>query len=490
MKIYFVHTPMAVFALPEREQFWKNFDRQYYPVHPGLQPMREPMWELPHWMLWLAGVLIENGFDDVSAMNFYTAEVTLSGVNPEKILPTIRSCPGDIYLFSPMTPNLQYAYEIAALIKEEYPDAITVFGGVIATPLRSEVAAHPSVDFVVHDRGEIALVELLRAIEGRRSPLTVGNLCFSRNDRVIETPLKYPYPNVRELAFPKIDLFPRETGQDLRYIRIVYGLGCPYVCDFCTIQTIGRKASYFEIERVMTEIRAYRDYYGQHHNIYFGDETFTASKVRAMELCAALESEGDVFFDCQTRLNCLTDETMLRSLKRAGCRWVEIGLEAIDQETQDVYKQRMKLHELEDSLKRIADAGLPACSFLVNGFPNQTLDGMRRSVENTCELISKNLLQASYFFGLVPYPGSAIFDNPEKYGMKLRHNDYRLYHEELAPVYDTEHATAEQIHAVFLEGVGMLAQAMGKSPNFDFNDHRRPVASEEAYGNFWASAHV
>jgi anaerobic magnesium-protoporphyrin IX monomethyl ester cyclase len=487
MKIAFVHTPMAVFPLPERALFWRNFDRQYHGAHPGLRPMRRPMWELPHWMPWLAGVLEAHGFTDMHAMDFYTSETTVKGICVDKVLPTIRATPSDVYLFSPMTPNLAYAFEIAELIKAEYPEATIVFGGVVATPLRLEVAAHPAVDYVVHDRGEYALVALLKALEAGKSPLTVGNLCFKRSKKVVTTPLVYPFPPVAEIPFPKVDLFEPDIGHDLRYLRIVYGLGCPYECDFCTIQTIGRKASYFAIDRVLAEIRAYRSHYGNHHNIYFGDETFTASKRRTLDICSALEDEGNVFFDCQTRPNCLGDTKVLAALRDAGCRWVEIGLESINQETQNIFKQRAKLGGLEDTLKRLRDCGLPACSFLVNGFPNQTVDDMRRSVELACELIAKDLLQASYFFGLVPYPGSAIFDRPDKYGMTLKHRDFKLYHEELEPVYSTHLATSDQIYSAFLEGVGLLASAMDKTPALGSLD---PSIRMEDLGNFWATAHV
>lgn len=57
---------------------------------------------------------------------------------------------------------------------------------------------------------------------------------------------------------------------DIRYLRQVYGLGCPYNCGFCTIQTSNRKPDYFAIDRVLAEIRAYRRHDGASHNVYWG----------------------------------------------------------------------------------------------------------------------------------------------------------------------------------------------------------------------------
>jgi anaerobic magnesium-protoporphyrin IX monomethyl ester cyclase len=151
-----------------------------------------------------------------------------------------------------------------------------------------------------------------------------------------------------------------------------------------------------------------------------------------------------------------------------------------------VHKHHMKLDDVEETLKRVRDAGIPACSFMVNGLPGQTPDEMRRSVDWVCDLISRDLLQASYLFGLVPYPGSAMFNDPERFGMTLLHRDFSRYHEDLPPVFTTQRATPDAVYAVFLESLEVLAQAMGKRPYFT---SAAPDPTIE-YGAFWAGAHV
>ncbi|MFP5261326.1 MAG: B12-binding domain-containing radical SAM protein [Blastocatellia bacterium] len=488
MHITFVHTPMATLPVLERKTFWQNFDIQYHSAHPGLRHMKNNLWELPHWMHWLGGVLVHEGYNDLNAIDFYTSETALSGINKEKVSQVLADNESDVYLFSPMTPNLPFAYEIADVIKELYPKSTVVFGGVVATPLHRELAKHKSIDYVVYDRGEYALPALLKAIETRSDITKVGNLTYRMRDgEVVTNPYKYPYPDVNQIPFPKIDLFPRSVGEDIRYLRQVYALGCPYKCSFCTIQTIGRKADYFAIDRVLAEIRAYRAYYGEHHNIYWGDETFTVSAERTIQLCNALEAEGNINYDCQTRLNCLTDDRVLKALSRSGCRWVEIGLETGNQESQNLFKQRVKLDPTEEILTKVRDAGLATCAFMVNGFPNQSIDDMKRSVDWVCDLITKDLLQASYFFGLVPYPGSDLFEHPERYGMTLHHYDFKLYHEEMPPVFTSLYAKPDEAYQQFLDGVSAIGQAMGKKPYFG----EKPAEEElAAFGTFWSDPHV
>lgn len=489
MHIVFVHTPMATVPVPERQGYWENFDRRYHAAHPGLRHMKNVLWELPHWMHWLGGVLTAAGYDSIEALDPYASACTFSGIDRELIATALRRSPADVYLLSPMAPNLPFAYEIAALIKELYPKSATVFGGVVATPLHKEVATHPAVDYVVYDRGEYALPDLIKAIESKEGIEKVGNLTYRTADgRVVTNPRRYPWMPVNEIPKPKIDLFDSSVGGDIRYIRQVYALGCPYKCSFCTIPTIGRKADYFHIERVVDEIHAYRARYGTHHNVYFGDETFTVNKERTLALCSALRQDGTINYDCQTRLNCLEDDEVLKAMKDSGCRWVEIGIETINQESSNLHKQRMKLTEMEDVLARVRDAGLASCSFVVNGFPNQTLDDMKRSIDMVCSLLERNLLQASYLFGLVPYPGSELYQDPDKFGMKLIHKDLRLYHEELPPVFETPYAKPDEVHRVFLQGLTQFGQAMNR------RSHLFPEeligADKAGFGSFWQGSHV
>lgn len=474
---------MAALAVPERRRYWESFDRRYHLHHPELRPMRRNVWELPHWMTWMGGVLEAAGYRNLGVLDLYTVECDINRLDAEAVTRLLRDCPADVYLFSPMIPNLHFAYQIADLAKLLYPGSLCVFGGVVATPLPEELAVHPSVDFVVHGRGEYALVSLLNEIGSGSHFDTVGNLCFrDAHGEPRRTGSSYPWMLPAQLPFPKVDLFPRDTGLDLRYLRIVHGLGCPYKCGMCTIQTIGHKVNYFPLERVIAEINAYREYYGRHHNIYFGDETFTVSRIATTELCEALAAEGGIHYDCQTRINLLKDPDMLRAMQRSGCRWVEVGIEATDQGTQNIFKQRVPIRTLRETLGRVRDSGLATCSFLVNGFPNQTLDEMRRSIDDVCELIAADLLTASYLFGLVPYPGSDLYAKPEKYGVQLHHHRFNAYHEDMPPVYDTQLAGSEDIHRVFLEGLVSLSEAMG-APSPDSGESR-------AYGAFWEGAHV
>jgi radical SAM superfamily enzyme YgiQ (UPF0313 family) len=205
---------------------------------------------------------------------------------------------------------------------------------------------------------------------------------------------------------------------------------------------------------------------------------------RTETICRSLADAGNVTFDCQTRLNCLADKRLPRLLYEGGCRWVEIGLESASTNTQAVFKQHTRLSEVEVTLARLRDEGLPACSYLVVGLPNETISDMQRTLDWACDLISRDLLYASYISVCVPYPGSPMYSHPENYGMRLHHSDFALYNEELPPVFDTPLASSESVYDVFISGVGMLAKEMGRRPALTFGDAFPPAS----FGNFYRGA--
>jgi anaerobic magnesium-protoporphyrin IX monomethyl ester cyclase len=126
-----------------------------------------------------------------------------------------------------------------------YPKSINIFGGVISTPLHKQVASHPAVDYVVRDRGELALPALLKSIATSDDITRVKNLTYKDKEKqLFSSSDTYPYLEPKAIPFPYYDLFPKSVGDNLRYIRQNYALGCPFRCSFCTIQTIGRKPGY------------------------------------------------------------------------------------------------------------------------------------------------------------------------------------------------------------------------------------------------------
>ena len=69
-----------------------------------------------------------------------------------------------IFGLSCLTAHVARGYEIAEMIKSEYPDSIVVFGGLHPTTLPEEALKTGHVDYVVRGEGEEIMLQLYRAL--------------------------------------------------------------------------------------------------------------------------------------------------------------------------------------------------------------------------------------------------------------------------------------------------------------------------------------
>jgi len=72
-----------------------------------------------------------------------------------------------------------------------------------------------------------------------------------------------------------------------------------------------------------------------------------------------------------------------------------------------------------------------------------------------------------------------MYENPDKYGMKLLHHDYRYYSEDMQPVFDSAFAKSGDVYKQFQSGLTAIAQAMAKKPYFG---NLPPLENLEKYG--------
>lgn len=442
--------------------------------------MRRHLWEVPQWIPWLGGILRHerrDAGDELLVADFYGTSVSETGTIDTSGLEQdiLRDGPADVYLFSPMTMNVHVALAQAACVKRHVPTATTIFGGVFATALPEHFADQKSVDFVAPGLAGRPLLELLAELDRGTVP---------RSGKVLEFSGEIPSKEPSALPIPAVDLLPREVGADLRYIRLVHARGCPYRCSFCSIPTIGVKPGFFAPDRVMLELQLYRERLGTHHNVYFGDETFTLLPERTLELCRHLDDVENLIYDAQTRLDCDSSPMLLRRLRHSGCRWMELGIESLGASKISLLKGGRDV-EIRAALGRYRDADIATCAFLINGLPGHTETQMMNSIEQACLLIEQGFLNGAYLFGFVPYPGSMIYSRPADYGIQLLHRRFEEYVEDAKPVYQSAEASADQLWRAFCFGIEALGAAMAASS--------RPPSGridEGGLGAFWQGPHV
>jgi len=190
---------------------------------------------------------------------------------PEALERALRQDPPAMLCLSNYSWNLELAYKIATVAKENIPDLIVVFGGPNFPLVREEqqeyLARRPAMDFYVQLEGEVGFVDLVRKLAGygfsvarlKAAGEPILNTSYLWNDHLVTGPLA----RIRDInAIPS----PYLTGIldsffELPLVPMVETTrGCPFACTFCS-DGIGIKSriSRFTDGRVHDELRYIAD---------------------------------------------------------------------------------------------------------------------------------------------------------------------------------------------------------------------------------------
>ena len=267
-------------------------------------------------------------------------------------------------------------------LKKVFPDALTIAGGNHATNAYEEVGRH--VDHVFIGEGELSLVHCLK--EGFPSKY-----------------IKSESMDIEEILQPDWDLLDmgayinaenRSMQQDKKCATIITSRGCPFKCTFCSAFTVhGRKIRQRSIDNVIEEVKTLNKRYGVSLFI-IEDDLFCAPKSRGLELLKRfreLNIEGfEMRFPSAFSVKVL-DEELIDALIETGTRIFNIAIESGSKKTQERIKKKVPLDKAKRLVKyireqRIDDKPILARCYFMLGFPGETLDDMKETIDYSIDI--------------------------------------------------------------------------------------------------------
>ncbi len=310
--------------------------------------------------------------------------------------------------------NIWQGYDLAALIKTERPDVVTVFGGPQPTIDPYSTIRRKGVDCVVRGEGERAFVELLAVLNQDRgaAPCVQGVLSKRSDGQVLEGPSPALIPSLAGLSRPARHLV------DLRqYDRIASGLfthpvdvmatsrGCSFRCAFCSsAEYWNRKYRTRPAVEIVDEMLYMMETYGT-RGFYFREDNFTLSARHVLGICDEMESRGlDVVWECESRVDTLSRETMAR-MADAGCRFIWCGVESGSQRILDSVCKGITVEQVLAFYRDARETGIRTGASFMVGIPGET----EKDVQMSADLAKE--IDADYvgFLSYVALPGSPLY---------------------------------------------------------------------------------
>ena len=182
----------------------------------------------------------------------------------------------------------------------------------------------------------------------------------------------------------------------------------------------GRKIRYRSTENIISEIK-YLQSFG-YNNFRFNDDNFTC-RPNIKELTTELK-KLNIKYRVFAHIKELTDETC-KILSDSGCKHISIGIESMDPKNLRFLRKNTNVAIVDKNLQNVRRYGMISRVYFIVGL-----------IYDSDETIEKYMTIASLLpfdefsaYPLLPYPGTAIYKTPEKFGYTIIEPDWRKYYQ-------------------------------------------------------------
>ncbi|MDD5496137.1 MAG: radical SAM protein [Candidatus Omnitrophica bacterium] len=285
-------------------------------------------------------------------------------------------------------------------IKKNFKVPVILGGPEVSALASRALELMPNADMAVIGEGEFTLVELLHAMENGAALDGVNGLAWRQDGKVVLNETRGFIKDLDKVDFPDYAVF----GVDkMDVYPIVTTRGCPYGCIFC-FSHLGKKWRARSPENMIAELKVARDRYGA-KLFHVCDASFNVDIARVEKFCDLLvEEKLDMPWVIQGFRADRMTEGLMRSLKKANCRRIWVGIETMEE---DVFKKINKGETLDQIKKGIAlmkKYNIEIFGYMLMGLPGDTFEKTLRSFEKARELDLDLLAYSS----CVPFTGTSI----------------------------------------------------------------------------------
>lgn len=310
-------------------------------------------------------------------------------------------------------------YKMFKIIKEVFPDKITVVGGahISSIPVESFKQFQPYVDYAFNSESELGFPMFLNALEqGQKSFEGINGAIWKDETGKVHANPPALVQDLDALGFPAWDLMPPETYPESQHgafyekfpiAPMITTRGCPYLCAFCSApQLSGRKLRHHSVEYVQKHMmmlyeRGVREFHIVDDNFTF-DMDYCKSVLRGiidLNLDISLATPNGI------RMDYLDDE-MLELMREAGQYLITVAVESGTDRILRKMKKGTTVDKIRKNIALIRKHSFPVAGFFILGYPTETREEMQQTIRFSKEL---GLIRAN-FFTYLPLPGTASYN--------------------------------------------------------------------------------
>ncbi len=292
--------------------------------------------------------------------------------------------PDLILVTSHMTYWYPGLFETIRILRNTFPSAPVLLGGIYATLCHDHAVKHSGADRVFSGPGEKLISEIIEEYT-----LFTADIKFDPDD--IDS---YPYP-----AF--------DLENKIAFIPVLTSRGCPFSCSYCASHFLNPRQMIRTPESVINEIKHWNEKYEVEDFALYDDAFLTDAQNHAIPILEGIIGAGiNVRFHTPNAIHIreITKQTADLMFK-AGFQTVRLGLETTLFDNRSRLDKKVSESEFRQSISFLKGAGFSkkqVGAYLLVGLPGQETESIIESVKTVKEI---GITPVPTYYSPIPHTG-------------------------------------------------------------------------------------
>lgn len=361
--------------------------------------------------------------------------------------------PAIVCITAPFPGNIYSAMRCGQYIKTCFPQIKVALGGGFAnTELRSlkDARVFDYVDYITLDDGETPLEVLIMHLrKASTAPASVAilkrtwhlvdgqahynNLSLQRNYKMEEvgTPDYRDLPLDKYISFIEVANPMHKLWSDGRWNKLTMAHGCYWgKCTFCDIsldyiQSYEPVAAALLVDRVEEMIEQTGE-----RGFHFVDEAAPPSLMKAFAI-EVLRRNLSITWWTNIRFEQSFTPDLCQLLRASGCIAVSGGLEVASNRLLELIQKGVSVEQVAYVTKSFTDSGVMVHTYLMYGYPTQTIQETIDSLEMVRQMMALGYIQSGFWHQFALTAHSPVGMDPASYGIEPHYEEVHFAHNDV-----------------------------------------------------------
>ncbi|MFZ2411886.1 MAG: radical SAM protein [Candidatus Methanoperedens sp.] len=365
--------------------------------------------------------------DVLAAVNDREENLFIDYFNKYTVPEVLRDKPELIGISIINTSQIIPGLTLANLIKKASPSIHINIGGSVFTRLVNEISRNKELftvfDSVIVHEGETALLNLIKHLDNEFEISDISNLIYKNGTDIKVNKLNPHGEDINSLPTPTFDGLPLDMYFSPELILpLLSSRGCYWRrCTFCD-HSFGYSGNYRprDVDNLYNDLKALKNKYNTSF-FTFQDEGLSPKLIGALSDKIA-ENKMDISWLADSRFEPAFSPELSNKLSNAGCKMLYFGLESANDRILSCMDKGIKKDNALNICKYCTDAGIWTHLFLIFGFPTETRDEARETMDFI--LRNKKTIRSMSFGSFQLTRHSKVYEKPESFGVnKINQND-------------------------------------------------------------------